>query len=763
MQSQVKPWVKVLGGVGFASSAALIVWLSVKVGQSDLDRQDKFASVISMYVALISLPLTVAALVMAIIRRGEPAASFRLADQLDGVADTLAAAVSAQWAAEEQIRRVHDPFPLPTRWAAAPDHLSDYWQNIHRAPDRTDPVPLSGQGDEIVAVFTRLPSRRLVVLGRAGAGKTILTSRFVLTMLSARNKGAAVPVPVLLAVGSWDPTTISLRNWVIGQLVADYPTLGTRDAAGATIAARLLAEYRIMVVLDGFDEIPARLRVDAIRGINASLSPEDGVLLTSRPDEYATAVEDGAVLAGAAVVELADLSLDDLSRYLPLTTRKPRPGEKHNKWHLVLERMRDPGRSAASTALTAALSTPLMVALARASISDTHTDPADLWDVAAVPATDIDHRVRRVEEWLLGGFVPAIYSQPLAERGGTRRRSWRIADAQRWLGFLATHLDRLHTQDIAWWQLSRAVPQVLLGLATGLVVALPIFLLGALGAWMMIWHGEGLMIWTAGVVAVGLLSGVTGGAIVGQDKGARAAPSRLRLRFRGQIGRALRYMRGRLRTRAVIWIGVWASGGLACGLFASLISDLSGGVASGAIGGFAIGAGVWFVVELVRGLAAPLDPTETVSPAELLRIDRGTALWQGLMVGSFGGGVIMAVVWSQFDLVFGLVDGSAFWFVSWLLGIPAGVLAWILIMTVWGPWLLARTWLPLTGRLPWAMVAFLEEAHRRGVLRQAGGVYQFRHARLQNYLSTSYLSIMSSSVPTAAMEEHPGASPAQVE
>jgi len=53
--------------------------------------------------------------------------------------------------------------------------------------------------------------------------------------------------------------------------------------------------------------------------------------------------------------------------------------------------------------------------------------------------------------------------------------------------------------------------------------------------------------------------------------------------------------------------------------------------------------------------------------------------------------------------------------------------------TAWGQWVaLARIWLPLSGRLPWAVVAFLEDAYRRGALRQVGAVYQFRHARLQD-------------------------------
>ena len=65
----------------------------------------------------------------------------------------------------------------------------------------------------------------------------------------------------------------------------------------------------------------------------------------------------------------------------------------------------------------------------------------------------------------------------------------------------------------------------------------------------------------------------------------------------------------------------------------------------------------------------------------------------------------------------------------------AGALAYVFAFTAWGQWIvLARIWLPLTGKLPWAMTAFLADAYESGVLRQAGAAYQFRHARLQDHL-----------------------------
>ena len=93
-------------------------------------------------------------------------------------------------------------------------------------------------------------------------------------------------------------------------------------------------------------------------------------------------------------------------------------------------------------------------------------------------------------------------------------------------------------------------------------------------------------------------------------------------------------------------------------------------------------------------------------------------------------------------VVFGVVLGVVFGFE---LGIAAGVWAGVgagiaagaggSFMVPW-PWYeMARTSLALRHRLPWRLMDFLEDAHRRGVLRQAGTVYQFRHIELQHRLA----------------------------
>ncbi|WP_030019567.1 hypothetical protein [Streptomyces monomycini] len=68
-------------------------------------------------------------------------------------------------------------------------------------------------------------------------------------------------------------------------------------------------------------------------------------------------------------------------------------------------------------------------------------------------------------------------------------------------------------------------------------------------------------------------------------------------------------------------------------------------------------------------------------------------------------------------------------------GITAGI-GFGLAVTSWGSFGAARICLALRRQVPWDLMGFLEDAHRsRGVLRQVGAVYQFRHIDLQRHLA----------------------------
>jgi hypothetical protein len=384
---------------------------------------------------------------------------------LGELADQLADAVLAQWVREEESRGLHDPAPLQVRWTNADESVVDHWANILGSPRgvHPDPLDLAGELDEITDTYRRLPRGRLVVLGGAGSGKTVLAIRFTLSMLGSRS--TADRVPVIFNLATWHPPTTDFRDWLAAQLADNYPALAARGPNGSTLAADLVGGDRILPVLDGFDEIADGLHRLALKSLNASGLP---MLLTSRVEEYASAPKN--VLGRAAAIDVTPLAVTDLAEYLPSTTHRHslvdgRPG---SLWAPVLTRLaeRPPSRAAAN--LAEALSTPLMVGLARAIYSDSPDhDPAELLNGDRFGTT------AAIEQHLLQGYVPALYEN-------TRTRRFDAARAERWLGFLADHLQRTESRDLAWWRVCSAIPRHTRATVIGAAVATTVVLLLAL-------------------------------------------------------------------------------------------------------------------------------------------------------------------------------------------------------------------------------------------------------------------------------------------
>jgi hypothetical protein len=167
-----------------------------------------------------------------------------------------------------------------------------------------------------------------------------------------------------------------------------------------------------------------------------------------------------------------------------------------------------------------------------------------------------------------------------------------------------------------------------------------------------------------------------------------------------------------------------------------LDDGLGGGLVSAIVFPLEIGFSAGLALGLMTWLEAPIDVRAAASPADLLKSNRANvvshlivwAIALGSVAGvvnSFTGGIVSSL---QIALAFG-IEGA----------FGAG-LGYGLCLTAWGQWVaLARIWLPLTGRLPWRLVAFLDDACRLGALRRAGAVYQFRHARLQDHLTGALL------------------------
>ena len=140
---------------------------------------------------------------------------------------------------------------------------------------------------------------------------------------------------------------------------------------------------------------------------------------------------------------------------------------------------------------------------------------------------------------------------------------------------------------------------------------------------------------------------------------------------------------------------------------------------------------LWLALYLARQVAlslkTPVEVATRTDPAGLLRADRRTYLANiAAMTASFGS------TWLWAGGTIAIADG---------LDSARAVLVLLLLgggASAWSCYVDARLRLAALRRLPWRAISFLDDAHRRGVLRQTGAVYQFRHIRLQEQLAAGY-------------------------
>ncbi|MGW3118492.1 NACHT domain-containing protein [Streptomyces sp. NPDC001107] len=687
---------------------------------------------------------------------------------LTAMTDELALAVRTQWQAEARVRRLDEPYALPVPWRPARADLVEPWDLLVRTstgapadqtalrPARTSgPEGLAGSDGEIIEVFTaRVPGRRLLILGEPGAGKTMLLIRLLLGLLQSREAGSAVPV--IFPLASWDPDRRELDAWLADRLATDYPGLAapvpaptTGGPGQVTSRAQALLDRRLIIpLLDGLDELPAHTRAVALDAVNRTLPPGTPLVLTSRTAEYRDAVDppaDAGVpvrLTGAAGIELDAVVPEEAAAYL----RRDAGGEgtpSAERWRPVLDLL------PTDTPVGQALQTPLTLFLARTIYNPRPgerltalPDPAELCDTTRFPtATAIRAR-------LFDGFIPAAY-RPLP---GHQVR-WTSRQAQQTLTFLARHLELdLHGgADLAWWQLRLAVPETTRRLLSGAVLGAAMFLLTLLGL---------------GLAHLGLLTGGSLGQLValfcsapgvtlmlgGWDGGLLGPPLWMLAMLAAYLpaGWLLSHV-FRLRerntptarghwswNRSPLLLGLGTS--LLVGTALDFLLDRVAGVGWGAVAGLVC----WLVTSWS---AAPADLSSVTSPEELLLQDRMACrgfvrtgallgLLAGLLLGTLlgylngdlrGGDPVSRLIEST---VFGC--GIGFWS-GLVLGLAAA-----LHRTAWGDFTLSRLYLAARyqGALPRHLMTFLTDAHQaRGVLRQVGPIYQFRHIDLQRRLA----------------------------
>lgn len=677
-------WVRI-ARVGLVLAIVTISWWGWHFTRLDPAEQATASATGQTVLAAVGAVIALAGLVPAVFAR-------TVLPPLETRADDLADAMLRRWRRAIEERDLNAPLPIHWRRAIRPvaapvaAPATGGFPPLPGAARVTAHELEAGTQDDLYTLYAGLPSGRLIITGAAGAGKSAAAILLLRDALEIRQEAspenrARMPVPILVNPHGWDPDATSVEAWLTGQ-VAEIS--GSRRGA-----ADLVTQRKIAVFLDGLDEVGEELRPKVLR----ALSRQAGfrLVLLSRDDELVGTAQRHALL-GATAVELRPVDGDDAANYLLSRFVSPAP----LAWQKVADRLRKevPGP------LAKALRTPFMITLLR-----------DAYD-ATGPVDELLSRRRfrkakYIEDHLLDRALEAAYT-PGPDRPPQR---YSLATAQRTLGLLA-HLSRNNGGDLKWWSVARWTPPsvaatMLFGLAVYLAVQIPPTLL--LGLSYRLADGRTILSGSPGGATMGLVSAFV--AIRPRVRAPRLLPRHL--------------WRAPFTANSLLVL-------LPAGLGMALVVRLFGSPLPGVTGWLVDGLVCWLMLVFGTTLFNTVqDDDYGFDPPRSWRDDAVASLVMAItvMLGTFEAGIGFGM---QFRV--GLVNVLA---IGALGGLAIGFWQWS-FSTTWRVFC-RHVELALRHRTPLRLMRFLEDARKRQVLRTAGPVYQFRHAKLQERLAKRWV------------------------
>ena len=617
-------------------------------------------------------------------------------------------------------------------------------------------------GDEVGVLkdvgiyFRRQQTRRLLVLGEPGAGKTVTVVHLVLDELEHRKTltdavRADEPVPVRVNATGWDAST-DFTTWMARQLAIDY-------GLNPRVARALVDAGRILPVLDGLDEMdppeakPVLGRA-ALDRLNKLPWRNRAVVVTCRSTVYTSirALRDESGLLFATAVTLQPLSAADIYFYLEKYRDEFERAEA--EWAPVIDQL-----DRRDGVLATALRTPWLLSLAAMALKRGRHEKA----VELAACRDTAEVSQRLFESLIPAAVEAI---PEADSTPTYSEE----EVQRWLHTLAQYLERRRSEHSGAtqisldqiWQLAGTRTCVFLHAFVGapivaLIVAAVLFgatragvaLIVAAVSALEIWAGQPTWAtWLRGGVPIGfmqhqlssaipLVSAVTGlvfvlavgielfRATVGQHRVTTAK------RFAWRVPGRSRWRRGLVRGLTVeLLFGLplaflWRTDLIPWNwLPLSIMVALGFGLASGLVSGL----GTTSEERLVLGQDAGRVIRNDVASALVVGI---VCLVVGLTIGPLSDLAARPSIFLKGWLIWlpeGLLVGLAF-------GLTLAVFSAALSAVASGRYAIASLLFGFNGRFPRRPARFLEWARNIGLLRVTGVAYQFRHDTYQQWLT----------------------------
>ena len=159
-----------------------------------------------------------------------------------------------------------------------PGAVANPWEAVLELPYEGSRPVASGKG--IADVFDEL-EHSVLILGQPGSGKTTTLLMLVRELMTRAESDSALTVPVVFHLSSWVDSHQPLKTWLVGELNDKYQI-------PKRIGETWLQNQRLLLLLDGLDEVTAENRIACVEAINqfARETGLPGMAVCCRLEQY---------------------------------------------------------------------------------------------------------------------------------------------------------------------------------------------------------------------------------------------------------------------------------------------------------------------------------------------------------------------------------------------------------------------------------------------------------------------------------------------
>ena len=232
----------------------------------------------------------------------------------------LAGSVGQFWVKGVLESSIHDTAMIELHTEARSEAVEHPWERVLELPGRS--AQSLGTGKTTTELFVET-GRSLLVLGAPGGGKTVTLLELARGLLARFESDPSEATPIVLNLSTWQERYRSFAIWLESELTKKYfvPVRRTREWLEAS---------RLILLLDGLDEVRAENRAACVRAINEFMETKGapGIAVCSRLSEYTSLP---ARLKFSAAICIQPLTTEQVDTYLE------NAGSQLNGLHLAIK------------------------------------------------------------------------------------------------------------------------------------------------------------------------------------------------------------------------------------------------------------------------------------------------------------------------------------------------------------------------------------------------------------------------------------------